>query len=268
MNPNQNTMPGSAPAMSGVPGVGGAMPSQPAQPVQPVKPIEPVVPEEPNVMDMAPAKPKKKSNGMLIGMILLALVAAGGVGFGVYAMMDGNTKVDNLNKQIKSLKDQNAELLEKLSEAEGNGGSSADDGEDETTPSTEIPQSVSIDDWGITVNMPASLKQLSYILDANGNELCVSGYIDNGSGTVPSFAGTPGETGTAYVCVHRGTGDHQDGATSYSVASADFQLGDYYYWVKGPQAVATTIESEIEWENDTIQAFLTALKNVNNYSIN
>lgn len=42
----------------------------------------------------------KRSKGMVAGMIILALLAIGGIGFGVWAMMDGNQKVAELNKQL------------------------------------------------------------------------------------------------------------------------------------------------------------------------
>ena len=61
-----------------------------------------------------PEKPKK-SHGMLIGLILCLLLAAGGVGFGVWAWMDGNTQKDALNSQIAELKKQNNELRDKVS---------------------------------------------------------------------------------------------------------------------------------------------------------
>lgn len=47
-----------------------------------------------------------KKTGWIIGLVLMALIAAGGVGFGVWAWMDGNTQKDALNMQISSLKQQ------------------------------------------------------------------------------------------------------------------------------------------------------------------
>lgn len=52
----------------------------------------------------------KKSHGMLYGMILLAILAAGGIGFGVWAMLDGNSQVAKKNEQISDLRSQ---LVEK-----------------------------------------------------------------------------------------------------------------------------------------------------------
>ena len=71
------------------------------------------VPEPPKENLMAAGtKEKKGGKGMLIGLILCLLLATGGIGFGVWAMMDRSTTKDNLNAQIVSLKAQNSELLE------------------------------------------------------------------------------------------------------------------------------------------------------------
>ena len=56
----------------------------------------------------------KKSKGMIVGMVVLALLATGGIGFGVWAMMNGNAKVEQLNSQVDSLKRQNSELQDKV----------------------------------------------------------------------------------------------------------------------------------------------------------
>ena len=61
-------------------------------------------------------KPKKKGNAMVFALVLLALLAAGGIGFGVWAMMDKNQQVEDLNKQITTLKDQNSSLQDKIYE--------------------------------------------------------------------------------------------------------------------------------------------------------
>ena len=48
----------------------------------------------------------KKNTGMIIGMIFLALLAAGGIGFGIWAYLDGNQKTADLNNQISDLQNQ------------------------------------------------------------------------------------------------------------------------------------------------------------------
>ena len=63
----------------------------------------------------------KKSHAMLIGMILLAIIAAGGIGFGVWAFLDGNSRVAkkdeqiaDLNNQISSLEQEKSDLTDQV----------------------------------------------------------------------------------------------------------------------------------------------------------
>lgn len=59
---------------------------------------------------------KKGGNGMLIGMILAIILAVGGIGFGVWAMMDGNNQKAQLNQQIDTLKQQKSALEKQVEE--------------------------------------------------------------------------------------------------------------------------------------------------------
>ena len=65
-------------------------------------------------------EPKKKSSktGIILGFVLLFLLAAGGIGFGVWAMMDGNTQKEQLNAQINTLKKQNEQLLDQIEKSD------------------------------------------------------------------------------------------------------------------------------------------------------
>lgn len=56
-----------------------------------------------------------RKTGWVLAIILLLLIAAGGVGFGVWAYMDGNNAKNSLNAQITELQQQNAELQDELS---------------------------------------------------------------------------------------------------------------------------------------------------------
>ena len=51
----------------------------------------------------------KRNTGMILGMVLLGILAVGGIAFGVWEMMDGNKRVDDLNNQISTKKTQNSE---------------------------------------------------------------------------------------------------------------------------------------------------------------
>lgn len=70
--------------------------------------------EEPNMMKQG-VSAKKKGKGAVLGMILLGILAVGGISFGVWEMLDANTQKEQLNSQVSTLKQQNNELQDKLS---------------------------------------------------------------------------------------------------------------------------------------------------------
>ena len=79
----------------------------------------------------------EKSHGMLYGMILLAILAAGGIGFGVWAVLDGNAQrakgdeqIKELNNRISLLEQEKEDLesqVESLSTLNSNGNTSVSD---------------------------------------------------------------------------------------------------------------------------------------------
>lgn len=62
----------------------------------------------------------RASKGMIAALVCAAILAVGGIGFGVWAMIDGNTKEARLNEEISRLR-------RRLEDLEGNGGD--EDGE-------------------------------------------------------------------------------------------------------------------------------------------
>ena len=70
-------------------------------------------PEQNDVVVDGTSEKKKSGNGMLIGMILCVILAVGGIGFGVWAIIDGNAKKNDLVTEISALKDQINESNEK-----------------------------------------------------------------------------------------------------------------------------------------------------------
>lgn len=121
---------------------------EPAAPAEPVTPVEPVAPGS----MVAEPKTSKKGHGMAIGLIFCLLLAAGGVGLGVWAWMDGNTQKDALNSQIAELKKQNNELRDKLS--------SKSDAEEDVTVDVETDSDVDttgyiyVGEYGIKIKKP------------------------------------------------------------------------------------------------------------------
>lgn len=71
----------------------------------------------------------KKNTGMIIGMVVFALLAAGGIGFGVWAYLDGNQKTADLNNQISNLKSElsNQEQKNQITDDDSDDNTSNDD---------------------------------------------------------------------------------------------------------------------------------------------
>ncbi|MDO4747108.1 MAG: hypothetical protein Q4A70_02080 [Candidatus Saccharibacteria bacterium] len=177
------------------------------------EPVEAPMPEQ-NAFPQEPVAEKKTGNGMLIGMILCALIALGGVGFGVWAMMDGNTQKEQLNSQISALKSQVNELQEKISTGPGDGTEKIDTDTD-TSNSWDIfsrklaTQSVYIMGYYSHYNGTSNERYMAYAMkDANGHLVITDAgnnmsdnnpvilelddvlsvyYIKVGNGSVPYF---------------------------------------------------------------------------------
>ena len=148
MEPNQNTDMQNAtnvPTSTGVSNVSSASLNTPGKSVESSKPGGDVVFQD---------KPKK-SHGMLYGMILLVILAAGGIGFGVWAMMDGNQQKEQLNTQISTLKSQINELMQQNADLQVQ----VDDHQKEQTTDNENEDQVddAIDDVSSTWPVTASL---------------------------------------------------------------------------------------------------------------
>lgn len=60
--------------------------------------------------------PKKAGKGMMLGLVFCILLAAGGIAFGVWTMMDSKSQKDSLNEQISTLRAQNNTLQSTIDE--------------------------------------------------------------------------------------------------------------------------------------------------------
>ncbi len=149
-------------------------PVSPASLVSPAKPVEPVEPVGGPTFDNGPSVVEGKGGkktGWILGLMILAIIAAGGVGFGVWAMMDGNSQKDALNAQISSLKQQNSTLQEQLS-ANG-GGTIINIDTDNDVNSTDY---IYVGEWGLKIKIPTQLLgQVGYLF---GDSLSI---IDSGA---------------------------------------------------------------------------------------
>ena len=149
--------------------------------VEPVAPAEPVTPVGPVVPGSMVAEPKasKKGHGMAIGLIFCLLLAAGGVGLGVWAMMDGTSQKDALNSQINTLKKQNSDLLNQISELNEKIAELENDDADEVVPENDNTNNgESTSDNNASVITSEVVGGVFYIKDGSGNILAQSSKTD------------------------------------------------------------------------------------------
>lgn len=215
------------------------------------------------------AEPKKNGKGMLIGMILFALLAVGGIGFGVWAMMDGNSQTKTLNSQIADLKKTNSELMEKMAEANEN--ANTNDGGDmviniDTNSDVDSEDYIYVGEWGIKIKIPENLDKVSYAFkqhsDVTGGEagLVVSG-VRGYDGRLPGFANiSENVDGLGYVdrvLAGQGCG------SGYTKVFSDNGF-DYCY--SHPQALFSVEDELMGLEAESTALVTSMLSNAENYS--
>ena len=230
------------------------------------KPMEApeTAPEMPNMMQ---GSDKKQTNkGMILGMILLAILAIGGIGFGVWAMMDGNQQKANYDKQITDLKEQNSELLSKLSDADDD---DDDDGDviidvDTDTSGVDTADYIYVGEWGLKIKIPESLDAVGYDFHTTeyGDHLVVAGVKD-GSGGEASYQYTNVEYYYAGSIVRANS---DIGVYPYGdvLVFTDEDGNNYYF--QGPQAdLGSTEEQTAVWK-ESAEIIKEMLTNPDNYS--
>ena len=113
------------------------------------------------------AKAQKKAGAgknALIAAVVFALLAIGGTGFGVWAMMDGQAQKEKIEKdlksQISSLKQSNEELQAKLNESSSN--NSSDSGDTiiniDTNSDVNPEDYIYVGEWGMKIKIPEGLR--------------------------------------------------------------------------------------------------------------
>lgn len=206
-----------------------------------------------------------RKTGWILTIILLLLIAAGGVGFGVWAWMDGNTQKDQLNSQISTLQQQNNELQDELTN--GNNGTINISTEGQSVDTADY---IYVGEWGIKIKIPENIKVTSYEIrdleseNSAGTALCVTGATDGHDGATPSFvSGTPENkfTDVLEVCLQKNTRStsEEDGGFLYET----IPVGQFY--IVGPQAIMGN-GSDSDWEVESADALKLMLEDENNRS--
>lgn len=210
---------------------------------------------------------KKKNSGMLIGLIVLAIVALGGIGFGVWAMVDGNNQTRTLNNQISDLKKTNSELTEKLSRQEEK---PVVDNEviidADTATKVNSEDYIYVGEWGLKIKIPENLDKVSYMFEQYGDVagggagLVVSG-VRGYDGHLPGFADL-NENASGLGHVHRVLDGQECGSGNTKVFSSD----GYNYCYSHPQALFSIGDELIGLEAESTALVTSMLNNAENYS--
>ena len=193
-----------------------------------------------------------KKTGWVLAVVLLLIIAAGGVGFGVWAMMDSNAQKDALNSQISTLKKQNSELQSDLDNSD-----------------VDTADYIYVGEWGLKFKIPENLTNVSYRVhnwdEANsaGTGLCVSGATTGHGDSAPTFLNPSAENYNNYlrVCLNkntRSTSEEEGGFMNETVPADQF-------YIVGPQAIIGD-GTDSDWETESADAIRIMLEDENNRS--
>lgn len=197
-------------------------------------------------------KPKKKT-GIIIGILFLVLLAAGGIGFGIWAYLDGNQKTANLNNQISVLQNQLAnqpEIDETIVDVN-------------TNSDVNIADYIYVGEWGLKIKIPDNLLFTSYSFRSDSDALDISGAIKTSDNeiAVPDFAKIPN---SVLGIIERFPIDEEIPQASGPMIV--FSDNNYKYGYYHPQSVYSTDEASQQWEVNSVDLIQQILTNEDNYS--
>ena len=218
----------------------------------------------------------KKSHGMLYGMILLAILAAGGIGFGVWAMMDGNAQVAKKDEQIADLRGQLAEKNQTV--VEDNTTVVDVETGDNAEASNDASDYIYVGEWGLKIRIPEGLNRVSYAFKQHGGASQTEGTTVSVYGTLgdglPDFA-NPYKNKDALGAISKVSKDAYSGPEYDGVEEERRACGvdgglvfsddSYNYCYSHPQAVYSISEEEKDLEVRSTELIKTMLTNSDNY---
>lgn len=197
----------------------------------------------------------KSSNGMIVALICAIVLTIGAIGFGAWAMIDGNNKIAKKDEKINAL------------EEELKGKNPIDIEIDESlAPSTSNTAGyIYVGEWGLKIKIPESLEVTTFMYDyGNGYDvLRVSGATKDGQ-DIPDFA-------SVSKCV-LGVVERYSKANVEAGVVPDW-YGDplrsedgYNYYYASPQVLCTEVEGNAKWEADTVDTIKNMLMDLSAYS--
>ena len=204
----------------------------------------------------------KRNKGVIAGMVCLALLAIGGISFGVWAMMDGNARIEKKDEQI-------AELNNKLTEEAQPVSDETVVEDDGTNDVANVADYIYVGEWGIKIKIPDSLSTVSYRFsqEAGFTKVTVWGVDCSGERCqyFPDYADVNKNTsGMGSIARYQKGTTFNEGSGPALVFSDE--LYDYYQY---HLQVAYTIDNpsdESKWEMDGVNIIDDMLSNSDNYS--
>ncbi len=213
---------------------------------------------------------KKSGKGMLYGMIVFMILAIGGIGFGAWAMMDGNTQKANLEKQISDLRAQNNLLQEQI--AEGSGSSDDDGG---NTSAINPEDYIYVGEWGIKIKKPDNLEYVDYsfenaISDGNNEyseDYSAVSFVGIAAGSNKTDAKELLRQAFMNRCSMAGiTRVSKENRDDYHGGSVVYEDDNYQYIYSHYLAVCSEGEGVLVVENDGFSLIANMLSDSTNYS--
>lgn len=214
-------------------------------------------------------KAKKKVNKSTIAIIVSAIVACAGIGFGIFEMIlhgEANQKTSALAEEL----DQKNEALK---QAEDKLGAqievTPDEGKEEITDVkvSAARDYIYVGEWGIKIKIPDNLTSVSYVFTrAEADDGLYITAVTKGGQYVPSFLANSLNRGTGLVAIGRYRKDAVQ-ASSMEIGSdvsdsAGNFLGNIVYvddeyvftYSRGNGIMSDNNQSDMEWERESTAA--------------
>lgn len=203
----------------------------------------------------------KKNIGLILGVVFLILLAAGGAGFGTWAYLSGNQQQEQLNSRINELNQQNNELQEKLN----NVGTATNSN---PTEATNTENYVYVGEWGYKIKIPEDLaiSGYSYVMDAGYTKIYISGTKKGGGQYFPDFANMDKNTVGLGTAARYPKGTEMPQASAPQLVFSDDDYDYYYYPWQVSYSADSNDETEQAWETETRNIIENMLTNPDNYS--
>ena len=216
----------------------------------------------------------KTSKGMIAALVCAIVLAVGGIGFGVWAMVDGNSKVAKKDEQI-------AELNEEVEKREQTGSEIIDVEVDEnyvpdSSNAVNTAGYLYAGEWGLKIKIPENLVVTGYRYEMGAGYTSIAVLGNSKSGQYfPDFANME-KNGALLGAVVRTSKDRFSGPEYDGVpddvrvcgvdAGLVFSDDIYNYCFSGPQDVMSTDKDEQNWEMESAGLIRQMLSDKNNYS--